>query len=345
MAVALFPLTPSSKKSSDCEEAWNPENLVNIATRKLKKKFPELIVMLDVALDPYNIDGHDGLLVDGEIINDETLVALERQALVQAESGADILGPSDMMDGRIKKIRVALEAKGFKDTLIMSYAAKFASAYYGPFREAVGAQGLLKGDKKTYQIDPPNMEEAIRLAEVEGYRPKEGWYVLLAACFSELKDRKIIGPEYALEQQVGIYEILVNYYPKKQYFLQLGGTYQQMDRQDDYMLTLKAAYDKDLLNKEGEYLALAQMLLLKKNRAPVVSLIHQTSRGLMSLQTCFFGPSTAPLIPDLFEASLFLSLRTFCVPAPHNTVCLVGRWRRWGGWRAGPPPMEGILYL
>ena len=110
-----------------------------------------------------------------------------------------------------------------------------------------------------------NMEEAIRLAEVEGYRPKEGWYVLLAACFSELKDRKIIGPEYALEQQVGIYEILVNYYPKKLYFLQLGGTYQQMDRQDDYMLTLKAAYDKDLLNKEGEYLALAQMLLLKKN--------------------------------------------------------------------------------
>ena len=118
--------------------------------------------MLDVALDPYNIDGHDGLLVDGKIINDETLVALERQALVQAESGADILGPSDMMDGRIKKIRVALEEKGFKDTLIMSYAAKFASAYYGPFREAVGAQGLLKGDKKTYQIDPPNIQEAIR---------------------------------------------------------------------------------------------------------------------------------------------------------------------------------------
>ena len=101
-----------------------------------------------MALDPYNIDGHDGLLVDGKIINDETLVALERQALVQAESGADILGPSDMMDGRIQKIRVALEEKDFKDTLIMSYAAKFASAYYGPFRDAVGAQGLLKGDKK-----------------------------------------------------------------------------------------------------------------------------------------------------------------------------------------------------
>ena len=110
-----------------------------------------------------------------------------------------------------------------------------------------------------------NMEEAIRLAEEEGYRPKENWYVLLAACFSELKDRKVIGPEYALEQQVGIYEILVNYYPKKQYFLQLGYTYQQMDREEDYMLTLKAAYDKDFLDKESEYLALSQMLLLKKN--------------------------------------------------------------------------------
>ena len=110
-----------------------------------------------------------------------------------------------------------------------------------------------------------NMEEAIRLAEEEGYRPKENWYVLLAACFSELKDRKVIGPEYALEQQVGIYEILVNYYPKKQYFLQLGYTYQQMDREEDYMLTLKAAYNKDFLDKESEYLALAQMLLLKKN--------------------------------------------------------------------------------
>ncbi len=162
LSIALFPLTPSHKKTSSCEEAWNPDNLVNIATRQLKKRFPELIVMLDVALDPYNIDGHDGLLIDGKIVNDETLDALKRQALVQAEAGADILGPSDMMDGRIKIIRVALEEKGYKDTLIMSYAAKFASAFYGPFREAVGAQGLLKGDKKTYQIDPPNIEEAIR---------------------------------------------------------------------------------------------------------------------------------------------------------------------------------------
>ena len=165
LAVALFPLTPSEKKTSNCEEAWNSENLVNNATRHLKQNFPELIIMLDVALDPYNSDGHDGLLVEGKIINDETLVALEKQALVQVEAGADILGPSDMMDGRIKKIRTALEEKGFLDTLIMSYAAKFASAYYGPFREAVGAQGLLKGDKKTYQIDPPNIEEAIREVE------------------------------------------------------------------------------------------------------------------------------------------------------------------------------------
>ncbi len=165
LAVALFPLTPDKKKSSTCEEAWNPENLVNIATRQLKKNFPDLIVMLDVALDPYNSDGHDGLLLEGKVINDSTLLALEKQALVQAEAGADILGPSDMMDGRIKTIRIALEENGFKDKLIMSYAAKFASAFYGPFREAVGAQDLLKGDKKTYQIDPPNMEEAIREVE------------------------------------------------------------------------------------------------------------------------------------------------------------------------------------
>ena len=162
LTIALFPLTPQKKKSSSCEEAWNPENLVNIATRQLKQNFPELIIILDVALDPYNSDGHDGLVVEGKIINDETLVALEKQALVQAEAGADILGPSDMMDGRIKAIRLALEKKGFIDTLIMSYAAKFASAFYGPFRDAVGAKGLLKGDKKTYQIDPSNKEESLR---------------------------------------------------------------------------------------------------------------------------------------------------------------------------------------
>ena len=119
--------------------------------------------------------------------------------------------------------------------------------------------------KEDYVRARSSMEEAIRLAEVEGYRPRENWYVLLAACFNELKDRKIISEAYSLEQQLGIYEILVNYYPKKLYFLQLGGTYQQMDREEDYMITLKAAFDKDLLDKEGEYLALAQLLLISKN--------------------------------------------------------------------------------
>ena len=160
--ISLFPYTPKENKTSTSEEAWNSDNLVNKATRLIKSAYPEVIVMLDVALDPYNSDGHDGLVVDNIILNDETLLALEKQALVQAESGADILGPSDMMDGRVLAIRKSLESKGFKDLLIMSYAAKFASAFYGPFREAVGAKGLLKGDKKTYQIDPPNLEEAIR---------------------------------------------------------------------------------------------------------------------------------------------------------------------------------------
>jgi len=160
--MALFPYTDASLKTPDCEEAWNPDNLVNKATRAIKAAVPEIAVMLDVALDPYNSDGHDGLVVDGIIRNDETLVALERQALVQADAGADILGPSDMMDGRIGFIRQALEQNDFPDTLIMSYAAKYASAFYGPFRDAVGATGALTGDKKTYQMDSGNSDEALR---------------------------------------------------------------------------------------------------------------------------------------------------------------------------------------
>ena len=160
--VALFPYTDASKKTSQAEEAWNPKNLVNTATRAVKAAVPDLGVMLDVALDPYNADGHDGIVRDGVILNDETLLALERQALAQAEAGADILGPSDMMDGRIGIIRQALEAHDFADVVILSYAAKYASAYYGPFRDAVGASGALKGDKKTYQMDPRNTEEALR---------------------------------------------------------------------------------------------------------------------------------------------------------------------------------------
>ncbi len=160
--LALFPYTDPARKTPEAEEAWNPDNLVNSATRAIKKAVPEVGVMLDVALDPYNSDGHDGIVRDGVVVNDETLMALEKQALAQAEAGADILGPSDMMDGRIGLIRRALEENEFQDTLIMSYAAKYASAFYGPFRDAVGATGALKGDKKTYQMDPGNVEEALR---------------------------------------------------------------------------------------------------------------------------------------------------------------------------------------
>ena len=162
--VALFPYTDPALKTADCAEAWNPDNLVNRATRALKAEFPGLMVMLDVALDPYNADGHDGLVRDGRVLNDETLVALERQALAHAEAGADILGPSDMMDGRIGVIRRALESHDFPDVMIMSYAAKYASAFYGPFRDAVGASGALRGDKKTYQMDAANSDEALREA-------------------------------------------------------------------------------------------------------------------------------------------------------------------------------------
>jgi porphobilinogen synthase len=160
--LALFPYTEASDKNPEATEAWNPENLVNRATRAIKQAVPEIGIMLDVALDPYNSDGHDGLVRDGVIVNDETLLALRKMALVQAEAGADILGPSDMMDGRIGFIRQGLEENDFPDVLIMSYAAKYASSFYGPFRDAVGATGALKGDKKTYQMDPRNSDEALR---------------------------------------------------------------------------------------------------------------------------------------------------------------------------------------
>jgi porphobilinogen synthase len=160
--IALFPYTDEADKNPEATEAWNPENLVCRATRAIKAAVPEVGILLDVALDPYNSDGHDGLVRDGVILNDETLLALEKMALVQAEAGCDILGPSDMMDGRIGVIRQALEAHEFPDTMIMSYAAKYASSFYGPFRDAVGATAALKGDKKTYQMDPANGDEALR---------------------------------------------------------------------------------------------------------------------------------------------------------------------------------------
>jgi len=164
-AVCLFPHTDPALKTATCEEAWNPDNLANRAIRAIKAAVPGVAVMTDVALDPYNALGHDGIVRDGHVVNDETVAALVKMALAQAEAGADILGPSDMMDGRIGAMRAALEAAGHKDVAILSYAAKYASAFYGPFRDAVGASGALKGDKKTYQMDPANGAEALRLIE------------------------------------------------------------------------------------------------------------------------------------------------------------------------------------
>ncbi len=164
-AICLFPYIETDFKTEACEEAWNPDNLSNRATRAIKAAVPEMVIMTDVALDPYNINGHDGIVRDGIIVNDESVEALVKMAVAQAEAGADILGPSDMMDGRIGAMRTALEASGHTDTAILSYAAKYASAFYGPFRDAVGASGLLVGDKKTYQMNPANSDEALRLVE------------------------------------------------------------------------------------------------------------------------------------------------------------------------------------
>jgi porphobilinogen synthase len=160
--ICLFPYTDQSLRTETCDEAWSPENLTNRAIRLLKRELPSMSVMTDIALDPYNANGHDGFVVGGEIVNDETVAALVKMALAQAEAGADILGPSDMMDGRIGAMRAALESAGHRHVAILSYAAKFASAFYGPFRDAVGASGRLVGDKKTYQIDPANRSEALR---------------------------------------------------------------------------------------------------------------------------------------------------------------------------------------
>ena len=162
-AICLFPYTEQHLRTEDCAEAWNPENLTNRAIRRLKAELPDLAVMTDVALDPYNINGHDGFVRDGVILNDETVAALVKMTLAQAEAGADIIGPSDMMDGRIGAMRQALESAGHQDVTILSYAAKYASGFYGPFRDAVGASGRLIGDKKTYQMDPGNSDEALRL--------------------------------------------------------------------------------------------------------------------------------------------------------------------------------------
>ena len=162
-AVALFPLTAPEIKTVDGREACNENNLVCRAVRALKRSFPSLGVICDVALDPYTSHGQDGLLEDGRILNDETLAVLERQALCQAAAGCDILAPSDMMDGRIGRIRGALDREGHDSTVILAYAAKYASCFYGPFRDAIGSAAALGGaDKRTYQMDPANRSEALR---------------------------------------------------------------------------------------------------------------------------------------------------------------------------------------
>jgi porphobilinogen synthase len=161
--VALFPNTPASARSDDGREALNPDNLMCEAIRAIKDAAPEIGVLTDVALDPYTSHGHDGLLDDAaRIVNDASVEILVGQSLNQARAGADIIAPSDMMDGRVGAIRAALEAEGFHDVQIMAYAAKYASAFYGPFRDAVGSGGYLKGDKKTYQMDYANSDEALR---------------------------------------------------------------------------------------------------------------------------------------------------------------------------------------
>jgi porphobilinogen synthase len=160
--VALFPYTNPKLRTDDGREALNPENLVCSATRAIRAAKVDVGVLLDVALDPYTSHGHDGLMQSGEIVNDATLEMLVRQALVQAEAGCDIIAPSDMMDGRVGAIRAALEAHGRSNVQIMAYAAKYASAFYGPFRDAVGSSATLVGDKRTYQMDPANSDEALR---------------------------------------------------------------------------------------------------------------------------------------------------------------------------------------
>jgi len=161
-AVALFPMTPAELKDEDGSEAVNPDNLVCRAIRAIRDAHPDIGVVCDVALDPYTSHGHDGLIRDGYVVNDLSVEVLVRQALVQADAGCNVIAPSDMMDGRVGAIRRALDESGHEAVRIMSYSAKYASGFYGPFRDAIGSSGSLKGDKRTYQMDPANSDEALR---------------------------------------------------------------------------------------------------------------------------------------------------------------------------------------
>ena len=168
-AIALFPVTPAHQKSDNAAEAYNPDGLAQRSVRALKKAFPELGIITDVALDPFTSHGQDGLIdQNGYVLNDETIEVLVKQALSHAEAGADIVAPSDMMDGRIGAIRVALEAQNYTNTLILAYSAKYASSFYGPFRDAVGSAGNLgKSNKYSYQMDPANSDEALREIQLD----------------------------------------------------------------------------------------------------------------------------------------------------------------------------------
>ena len=166
-ALALFPNTPKALRDENGSEALNPDNLVGRALRAIKKEFPEIGLVADVALDPYTSHGHDGVMKDGVILNDESVALLVDQARVLADCGADVVAPSDMMDGRIGAIRAGLDATNFQDVQILAYAAKYASAFYGPFRDAVGSNATLKGDKRTYQMDPANTDEALREVAID----------------------------------------------------------------------------------------------------------------------------------------------------------------------------------
>jgi porphobilinogen synthase len=165
--LALFPYTDPSLRDEEGSEATNPNNLVCQAVRAIKKEFPDIGILCDVALDPFTSHGHDGLIADGAILNDETVAVLVRQALVQAEAGCDIIAPSDMMDGRVAAIREGLDRSGLFDLQIMAYVAKYASAFYGPFRDAIGSAKTLTGDKRTYQMDSANTDEALREVELD----------------------------------------------------------------------------------------------------------------------------------------------------------------------------------
>lgn len=212
-AIALFPVTPLTAKSDLAEEAYNPEGLAQRAVRAVKAAYPELGVITDVALDPFTSHGQDGLINEaGYVLNDETVDVLIKQALSHAEAGADVVAPSDMMDGRIGAIRAALEENGHSNTCIMAYSAKYASHYYGPFRDAVGSAGNLKGaDKKSYQMDPANSDEAIREimldiqegADMVMVKPGMPYLDIVRRCKSELEVPTFayqVSGEYAMHQ-------------------------------------------------------------------------------------------------------------------------------------------------